>query len=84
MNILILGLIVLAWVGIPGTLIGWIAGFFNWQIFAGILWGIIIILTYPGLWRKRFRKVGTLTYFLALFQAGLGFLIAFLVGNVTH
>jgi hypothetical protein len=77
-------LIILAWVGIPGALIGWIAGFFDWQIIAGLIWGIAIILTYPGLWRKRFRRVGTLTYFLALVQAAAGWAIVFFVGNITH
>ena len=73
-----------AWVGIPGALIGWIAGFFGWHVVAAVLWGLLILNTYPRSRRRWGGKVDALTYFLAFVQAGIGGLAAFFVGQVTH
>ena len=84
MDILLLPLVVIAWVSIPGALIGWIAGFFNWHIYAAILWGIVIIFTYPRAKVKSDFKIDALTIFLALIQAGAGAAIVYFVGEITH
>jgi len=84
MKILLLVLVGIAWVGLPGALIGWISGFFNWQIVAAILWGLFILYTYPRSRRRSGGKVDVLTYFLALIQAGVGGTAVFFVGQVTH
>lgn len=77
-------MVVVAWVSIPGALIGWIAGFFNWHLFAAILWGIVILLTYPRAKMRKNFKLDPLTIFLALIQAGLGGAITYFVGEFTH
>ena len=84
MKILLLVLVCIAWVGLPGALIGWIAGFFDWHILAAILWGLFILYTYPRSRRRWGGKVDALTYFLALVQAGIGGLVVFFIGNITH
>lgn len=84
MMIILLVLASIAWVGLPGALIGWIAGFFDAHIFAAILWGLFLLYTYPRSRRRWGGKVDALTYFLAFVQAGVGALVAFFVGQVTH
>lgn len=84
MDILLLPLVVIAWVSIPGALIGWIAGFFNGHIYAAILWGIIILITYPRAKVKGGFKIDAVTVFLALVQALGGAAIAYFVGEITH
>lgn len=86
MKILLLVLVGIAWLVLPGALIGWISGFFDWQIIAAILWGLFILYTYPRSRRSWMggSKVGILTYFLALVQAGIGGTVVFFVGQVTH
>jgi hypothetical protein len=84
MKILLMLLFSIAWVAVPGALIGWIAGFFDWQIVAAILWGLFILYTYPRSRRRWGGKVDALTYFLALVQAGIGGVVVFFVGQVTH
>jgi hypothetical protein len=84
MRFLLLVLAGIAWVGLPGALIGWIAGFFNSHIVIAVLWGLFILYTYP---RSRLRwggKVDALTYLLALVQAVIGGMTAFVVGEFTH
>jgi ABC-type Mn2+/Zn2+ transport system permease subunit len=84
MDILLLPLVVIAWVSVPGVLIGWLAGFLNWHLYAAILWGIIILITYPRAKGKGKFKLDALTVFLAIIQAGAGGAIAYFVGAVTH
>lgn len=84
MRILLLVLVGIAWVGLPGGLIGWIAGFFGWHIVAAILWALFILYTYPRSRRRWGGRVDALTYFLAFIQAGIGGLVVFFVGQVTH
>lgn len=84
MRILLLLLVGVAWVVVPGALIGWIAGFFGWHIVAAVLWGLFILNTYPRSRRRWGGKADALTYFLAFVQACIGGLAAFFVGQVTH
>jgi len=84
MKIPLLVLAAVAWVGVPGALVGWITGFIGLHIIGAVLWGLFILYTYP---RSRHRwggKVDALTYFLAFVQAGIGGLVAFFVGELTH
>lgn len=84
MKILLLILLAISWVGLPGALIGWIAGFFDAHIVAAILWGLFVLNTYPRSRRRWGGKVDALTYFLALIQAGMGGAAVFFVGQFTH
>jgi len=84
MVILVVALMVIAWVGVPGALIGWIAGFFDWQIYAAIAWAAFIFYTFQRSRRKEAGRVDLLTYFLAFVQASIGGAIAFVVGHFTH
>ncbi len=84
MGIPILVLLAIAWVGLPGALIGWITGFFDFHIVAAILWGLFVLNTYPRSRRRWGGKVDALTYFLAFIQAGIGGAVVFFVGQVTH
>ena len=84
MDILLLPLVVLAWVAVPGALIGWIAGFFNVHLYAAIIWGLVILITYPRAKGKGRFKLDRITVFLALVQAGAGAVITYFVGALTH
>ena len=84
MGIPILVLLAIAWVGLPGALIGWVTGFFDFHIVAAILWGLFVLNTYPRSRRRWGGKVDALTYFLAFIQAGIGGAVVFFVGQVTH
>jgi len=84
MDILLLPLVVIAWVSIPGALIGWITGYFNGHIYAAILWGLIILITYPRAKLKGKRKLDKVTIILALLQAVAGGAITYFVGEFTH
>ncbi len=84
MEILLLIGVVVAWVCVPGALIGWIAGFFNWHIYAAVLWALIILITYPRSKKKGRIKIDKFTIFLALIQAVTGGVITFIIGEITH
>ena len=84
MDILLLPLVVIGWVGVPGALLGWLAGYINWHLYAAILWAIIVLITYPRAKGKGRFKLDGLTVFLALVQAGAGGVIAYYVGEITH
>ena len=84
MDILLLPLVVIAWVTVPGALIGWLTGFANWHPWAAICWALIILITYPRTKLRNGNQIDFLTIFLALLQACTGGAITYIVGQVTH
>ena len=79
-GLLLLGL---AYVAVPGALIGLIAGLFGEHHIAAIVWGLLILLTHARSWIGR-GKVDALTYFLAAAQGIVGAMSAFFVGNALQ
>ncbi len=84
MDILLLPLVVIAWVAVPGALLGWLTGFINWHPWAAIFWALIILITYPRTKLINDKKIDFLTIFLALIQACTGGAITYIIGQVTH
>jgi hypothetical protein len=74
----------IVWVIVPAVLIGWVAGFFSWHVYAAIIWGLCILIIYPRFRRRWGVKVNAFSYFLALIQAGIGGFITYIIGAITH
>ena len=83
-GITILFLVGISWVVIPAILIGWLTGYFDGQLVAAMLWGLIVIFIYSRSRVKLDGKIDRATLILALIQAVMGGLIVFYVGQATH
>ena len=83
-GILILFLVGISWIVIPGTLIGWVTGYFDGHLIAAILWALFIMFVYARSRVKLDGKIDRATFILGLIQAVLGGLLVFYIGQVTH
>ncbi len=83
-GIMILFLVGISWVVIPGALIGWITGYFDGHLIAGIFWALFVMFVYARSRVKLDGKIDRATFILGLIQAVLGGLLVFYIGQVTH
>ena len=83
-GIMILFLVGISWIVIPGTLIGWLTGYFDGHLIAAIFWALFIMFVYARSRVKLDGKIDRATFILGLIQAVLGGLLVFYIGQVTH